>query len=522
MKKLFILLLVAFATVIYGQKKVKLDDLQVDVYYRSSGNITQNNIFQGHYLLYAVDKPKKKMQDYALVITDENATAINRFNFTETSDLHLIESSYQDGEICFKFLDSKNKDFKYKIFDVNGKRLLDYTFELDKSEYRKYLRFSLMDGDADFAENTELFDLENEGFCSVAQCEVEKMNSFKLLKFTTGSKKVDVFTYVSKSKLSFPDFMGVKNGLAYFKIEKMKGPMAKTVIINILAIDVKSWKKVFETNGEELGEFIFVPSSMVDDPFYKSVKFIGTYYKNDDNVFKDESQGLALWEIKEDGTLLREKYKEWSKDFKGFLGFDAKNRSKEMGFIKIHKTLSLTDGRIVAVGEGYKKVLDGVGLAFSVLSRGSGGSGGRGNITKMQVNDLAVFKFDADFNFMDGDRHKKKVSSIALDGGDFMSVHLQAKALKAIGFFDYRSTQVNEERTEYVVGYTSFDRGANGKNELQYITLRYNGENATKDVIGKTKDADWTLFYTNQYGRVTVTEYFRKQKKIDQRIVKVK
>ncbi len=517
MKKLYILLFIAIAAVSYGQKKVKLDDLQVDVYYRSSGNITQNNVFQGHYLLYAIDKPKKKMQDYALVITDENATAINRFNFTETSDLYLIESSYQDGEICFKFLDGKNKDFKYKVFDVSGKKLLDYTFELDKSEYRKYLRYSLMDGDADFAENTELFDLEGEGFCSVAQCEVEKMNSFKLLKFTTGSKKVEVFPYVSKSKLSFPDFLGTKDGIAYFKIEKMKGPMAKTVIINILAIDVKSWKKVFETNGEELGEYIFVPSSMVDDPFYKSVKFVGTYYKNEDNVFKDESQGLALWELKEDGTLLREKYKEWSKDFKGFLGFDSKNRSKEMGFLKIHKTLTLSNGKIIAIGEGYKKVVDGVGLAFAALS------GGRdGNITKMQVNDLAVFKFDADFNFLDGDRHKKKVSSIALEGGDYISVHLQAKALKALGFFDYRSAQVNEDRSEFIVAYTNFDRASSGKKELQYVTLRYNGDEPIKDVIEKTKDANWTIYYPNQFGRVTVTEYFKKQKKIDQRIVKVK
>jgi hypothetical protein len=517
MKKLYIILFIAIAAVTYGQKKVKLDDLQVDVYYRSSGNITQNNVFQGHYLLYAIDKPKKKMQDYALVITDENATAINRFNFTETSDLYLIESSYQNGEICFKFLDGKNKDFKYKVFDVSGKKLLDYTFELDKSEYRKYLRYSLMDGDADFAENTELFDLEGEGFCSVAQCEVEKMNSFKLLKFTTGSKKVEVFPYVSKSKLSFPDFLGTKDGIAYFKIEKMKGPMAKTVIINILAIDIKSWKKVFETNGEELGEYIFVPSSMVDDPFYKSVKFVGTYYKNEDNVFKDESQGLALWELKEDGTLLREKYKEWSKDFKGFLGFDSKNRSKEMGFLKIHKTLSLSNGKIIAIGEGYKKVVDGVGLAFAALS------GGRdGNITKMQVNDLAVFKFDADFNFLDGDRHKKKVSSIALEGGDYISVHLQAKALKALGFFDYRSAQVNEDRTEFIIGYTNYDRASSGKKELQYVTLRYNGDEPVKDVIEKTKDANWTLFYPNQFGRVTVTEYFKKQKKIDQRIVKVK
>ena len=62
MKKLYILLFIAIAAVSYGQKKVKLDDLQVDVYYRSSGNITQNNVIQGHYLLYAIDKPKKKMQ----------------------------------------------------------------------------------------------------------------------------------------------------------------------------------------------------------------------------------------------------------------------------------------------------------------------------------------------------------------------------------------------------------------------------------------------------------------------------
>lgn len=517
MKKLYFLFFIAMASTLLSQKKIKLDDLEVDHYYRSSGNITQNNVLQGHYFFYAVDKPKKKIQDYALFITDENANVVNRFKFSESSELHLIESAYQDGELCFKFLDAKNKDFKYKIFDVTGKRLLDYTFELDKSEFRKYLRFSLMDGDADFAENTELFDIENEGFCSIAQCEINKMNSFKVLKFTKGSKKVDVFSYESKSKLSFPDFLGVKDGVAYFKIEKMKGAMAKTVIINILGLDVKTWKKVFETNGEELGEYIFVPSSLVDDPYYKSIKLLGTYYKNDDNVFKDESQGLALWELNTDGTLLREKYNEWSKDFKGFLNFDSKNRSKEMGFIKIHKTLSLSNGKIVAVGEGYKRVVDGFGLAAKMLSRGRDG-----DVTKLQVNDLAIFKFDSDFNFLDGDRHKKKVSSTSIEGADFVSVHLLAKALKALGYFDYRSTQLNEDRSEFLVAYTSFDRASSGKKEMQYITLHYQGDQPIKDVIEKDKEAHMTWFYPNQFGKVAVAEYFKKQKKIDFRIVKVK
>ncbi len=517
MKKFILLVILGITSISVFSQKTHLADLKVDAYIRGNGVIAESEVIQGYYTFYSIDKPSKGMLNYGVQITDENGTAINSFNFTDTKQLHLLESSYQNGEICFRFLDAKEKGIRFKIFNTKGELINNYFFDLDKSEYNKFLRWTMIE-DEEINVNTNLFDIGSRGFLSIVNCEVNKKNSFKILKFTTNSKSVETFAYNSTSKFSEPDFLGLKDDLAFFRIEK-RNKHASSTTINILALDINTWKVVFETNGETLGEQIFVPSSVVEDPFYKSFKFVGSYFKNDDNLNKDESQGLAFWEINREGILLKERYKEWSKDFKGFLNFKENNKSKDIGYVKLHKTLTLSNGKIVAIGEGYRKVADGVGIAMAVLSQGQSG-----NVTKLQINDLVVFKFDEDFNFLEGERHKKNYNSFSLEGIEFASVHRIANILSSYGYFDYSFTQVNEDRTEFIVGYNDIAKGTNGKRSYQFFSLRYleGQENPIKDAVQHTKDATSINFYPNQFGKIAVAEYFRKLKKFDFRIVKLK
>ncbi|MFN7241322.1 MAG: DUF6770 family protein [Chitinophagales bacterium] len=536
MKKLIIIItLIAFHVAIINAQK-NLDRVKLDMYHVTKGYITEGKTIQGYYDYYSIGEDYrifdqngnkignlKKVIDWGIDISDESGNLINSFKFQDIKGLRMIESAYTNGMICFQFANYKDKSINYKIFDVKGKKLLDYTFDLDNSEWRKYESFTMVIEDEP-GNNSTLFSLDESSFYSMANCEIGKNNSFKVIKFNPkAERKVETYTYEAISKMNFVHSLGVKNGVGYFKVLRGKGIFMKDILIDVLAIDFSTMKKVFETKGEELGEFIFDPTNLIEDPTYKTVKLLGTYFKNEDNIFKDESQGMALWELAPDGTLLREKYRNWGKDFNGFLGFNEKGKAKDFGYCFVHRTFKLSGGDIIVIGEGYRMQANAAGIASMAL-----GAGGSAN--KLQITNLAIFKFDHDFNFIKGDLYKKNSNDFSLGAQAIASSHLMAQVAKRYGAFDYNYTQINDDRSEFIVFYTDCVRKNFFKpNDYKHFFLRYSDKEVIKDVIEIKRDRNFfgedkilKSIYENQFQIILLWEYNKKERKISNNIIKIK
>ena len=57
----------------------------------------------------------------------------------------------------------------------------------------------------------------------------------------------------------------------------------------------------------------------------------------------------------------------------------------------LHNMVQTADGNIYAIGEGFKKVVSGLGVASKILS---GGRGGGLAALKIKVTDMILLKFD--------------------------------------------------------------------------------------------------------------------------------
>ena len=517
MKKIILLIIALQLAQFNSYSQIKLKDMKLSYTIKNSGKIINNGIIQGFYMFYTIDKPVDGKINCGIDITDEEANVIRSFEFQASSSLRLIESAYSNNELCFKFLDIKAKALYFKIFNLEGKEISDFEFKMSKDE--KASLFNLLisneevkkwnhnnQADESVYKNTNLYEIPSGGFFSIINCDVKNNKSFVIVKFNSGSDNIEIYKYESNYQYSEPEFIGFKENTALFKVENNTGPKEK-ITINTLAINTKSWEKVLEINGGKIGKNTFVPFGIVIDTGSELLKMVGTYYNKDDNIVKDESQGLAMWSINIDGELVSEKYNNWGKDFKGFLDFKENGKSRDIGYVFIHEVFSVSGGRIVAIGEGYKKVFGGTSKYST--------SG-----TSMVITDLAVFNFDSEFNFDSGGVFVKEKLRVDAES-DFASSHKLAASLKNKNYFSYKFTQFNEDRSQYIVGFTSIKLKFMSY-DLKFEYIRSENENAKPDFI-KNK-YDWGYFNTlpMQYGKVLVIEAPFLSSKFDTRVVKLK
>jgi hypothetical protein len=176
----------------------------------------------------------------------------------------------------------------------------------------------------------------------------------------------------------------------------------------------------------------------------------------------------------------------------------------------LHNIIQTSDGSIYAIGEGYKKVVSGLGVAAKMLTRGS-------NIStlKIKVTDMLMLKFDKDFNIKEAKFYDKNSNSVELPGGsEFMSTPLIGKMVKYYyGDFDYAYTQTNKDVSSFTVCYSDFVRGKDYRGST-FNSISYNEGKITTDKINTKSDATKCWVLPGKQGQVLVMEYFKKAKKM--------
>src|SRR5207244_12373770 len=98
----------------------------------------------------------------------------------------------------------------------------------------------------------------------------------------------------------------------------------------------------------------------------------GEYFDPTANIFKDKSMGFAFWGIDAKGKITSEKYLSWGGDMGRFVNVSSKGKIEDFGYMFVHNLLQTSDGSVYAIGEGYQKVVSGLGMAAKLLTRNSG------------------------------------------------------------------------------------------------------------------------------------------------------
>ena len=493
-----------------GAQKLQIDNIRKSAQ-RASGAIKDGAEIKGYYFFYVNDKVDKKTNEYSLQILDNNLKVLKDLKFTESNKVTILESAFNGTDLIFLFYNTEDRTFDYRVYGADGnKKSFGYTRELTKKE-KAYLQMTYLAVNDEEDTYTGLYPVDNVGFISNMPSREGNDFTFQIDFFSTEKRKQ--WTYIppgDDSKRCVGDYLGYCNGVVYFEVLKLKGLMDQKPDSYIVGISLETGKQLIEKQTD--GKFRFYPSSLAVLNNGKPYLF-GEYFEPNGNVMKDKSLGFAFWSLDETGKISSEKYCSWANDVSKYTEVSANGKIDEFGYFYLHKMLQASDGNIYAVGEGFKKVASALGIASKVLS---GGQGGGLSAVKARVTDMAIIKFDPQFNVKGLTFYKKNPNNIELQSGmEFVSVPLMGKMLKYnYGGFDYSYTQYDKDVNTFSVCYSDYVRSKEYKGAT-FNSITFNEGKFTTDKISTTSNASRTWVLPGKTGQVLVLDYYKKDKKLE-------
>lgn len=520
-KFLFIPLVILLTLNLGAQNKISFENVR-QTYIRNSGQIMDGEELKGYFTFYVTDKKDRKTNAYAIQIIDNNLNKIKEIEFEDDKDVTVLESSYNGNSIMFLFYNSKEKTLEYRTYGFDGKQKSTYTKELNNRT--KMLIESTYGDKSEEGQNEAIFSVGNVGFTTVIPVKEGKYYSYEVNFFFTDRNKQWTFEAAEEQedKVANALYLGSTDSLVIYEIVKQKKLMSREAHSWLLGLNIYTGKKQFEiaTEGED---YKFYPMNIVPLPSSPEFMLLGTYYAPDDRVAKDASLGLASWKFNSAGKVTAKKYNSWEGPIGKYLPTDSKGRVSDVGYIYFHKVMKTEDGKFFAVGEGYKKVVSGLGVAAGMLSA-MGGGGGRSGVSmmKLKITDMILLQFDEQFEIKNAKIYEKNSNSVEMPAGaSYLTPHTMALIAKTYKAFDYDFTQTDKDHTHFSVGYSDYVKDDDYKGRT-FNTISYADGKVTTDKINlASKKATWMRLFPAKPGFIMIMEYFKKAKTIDVRLEKL-
>ena len=518
LKLLTVIGLLFFSVTGFAQGKLTIENVR-SIYIRNSGEIMDGEELKGYFTFYVSDKVDRKTNQYTLQILDNNLNKVKDIVFEDDKNVEVLESSYNGSSIMFLFFNDKEKTLEYRAYGFDGKQKMTYTKELTKRS--RNLIEQTYGTKSEEGQNEALFSVGDNGYVTVFPVKEGKYYSYEVNFFGTTERKQWSYEAAEEQedKWSSALYLGATDSMVLFEVVKQKRLMTGQPHSWLLGLNIFSGKKIFEMSTEA-EDYKFYPMNTSKIAGSPDILLLGTYYEPDGKVMKDASLGLAAWTISNTGKINSKKYNSWENEIGKYLSLDKKGRVSDVGYIYFHKILQTSDGNFFAIGEGYKKVVSGLGVAANVLSILGGGRSSISNF-KIKITDLVTLQFNTKFEVKGAQIYDKNNNSIELPAGSgYLSPHTMALMIKAYKGFDYDFTQTNKEHSRFSVGYSDYEKSRDFKGQT-FNSISYDGGKTTTDRIELTSKAKWLRVFPAKTGSVMTMEYFKKDKRLEFRLEKL-
>jgi len=520
MKKLLLisLMIMAFIINVHAQTKLEISNV-ISIELRNTGPIIEDHDVKGYYIFFQSDKIDKKTNEYTLRLTDQNLNNAKDIKFEDSKDIQLLESSYNGDGLMFTFYDQKAKTLENRLYGMDGKLKNTFTRDLDKRSQEMIVQFYSLGGEK--GQNKALFAIEKNGFISVYPIREKKQYIYEINYYSTASKKQWTYSPEEGEKRENAVFLGATDSIAVFEVLKFERLLSKKSTSFITGFYLNNGKIAFEVPTTD-SKYKLYPMNMAKLDSSSDFVLMGSYYDNDDRIMADKTLGLATWRLSSKGKTVSSNYSSWENDFSKFLNINDKGKIDDIGYLYIHNILETNDGNFYAIGEGYKKSANAMGIAMnigmSLLNHGASYSSG---FTKIDITDLVLLKLNNNFKVTGATIYNKNKNSIDLGTAtDVNSGPALAAAIKVLGGFDYRFTQSNKDKSTFVVGYTDYVKSSDYKG-LTFNSITCNNNTVTTDKIELKSKATSTEIYPAKTGSVLVVDYFKKDKKLEAHMEKL-
>jgi hypothetical protein len=490
-----------FSHALLAQEKLSIDKVY-SVYLRNSGPILEGEQIKGYYFFYQSDKIDKTTNEYTLQLLDANLSKIKDIKFQDSKNISLLESSYNGDGIGFLFYDNDINTMDFRLYGTDGKKKFNYTRLIDKRTEALINMYKAQKSEE--GENQNVFDIKGKGFVCVFPVREGKQYSYEVDFYASEKKKKWTYVPTDEEKWASAQFLGASDSIAFVEVLKKEKLLKGKIQSFLLGINLHNGKKAFEVSTESGGNKILPMNiSLLNNS--KEFLLMGPYYGSEDRILQDKSDGLGVWSMNNKGKILK---------------VDSKGRVDELGYVFFHDIIATEDGRIFAIGEGYKKAANAGGIALNVIGAALGGGvRGSGN-TKIIVTDMLLLELSQDFKVAKAEIYEKNNNSMAIPGTDFSSPHTMALFAKAFGAFDYLFTQTGKNNASFYTGYTDYEKTKEYKG-LTFHSISYNEGSVTTDKINLKTSASSIRILPAKPGFVLMVEYFKKDKKLDLRLEKI-
>lgn len=502
---------------VLAQSKMSIDNIK-SVYVRNSGPIIANEEIKGYFVFYQSDKIDKHTNEYTLQILDENVNKVKNFKFTDSKNIVLVESSYNGSDIMFMFYDKDQKQVDYRTYGLDGKQKFSYQQPLDKKS-KAYIE-QVLARNTEETQNKSLYGIEDKGFVTYIPLREGRQYTYEVHFYQTDKKKQWTYTPEDVERVASPQYLGHSDSIVVFEVLKRNKVMSNKMESWLLGLYLHNGKKAFEFETDK-EKYNFYPMNVTSLRNNSGFMLMGPYYDKDDRVVKDKSLGLGVWVMNNQGKIINSKYNSWNGDISKHLKIDARGRVDELGYIFFHKIMQTEDGKIFAIGEGYKKVASALGIGLTVLNAAAGGYSSANSTTKMKITDMVMLQFDNKFDVQSAQIYDKNSNNIEMMGADFTSAPLLAFMIKYVyNGFDYAFSQTDKGHTMFTVGYTDYVRSKEYKG-LTFNSISYYNNNITTDKINLKTSSSSMRIMPAKTGSIMILEYFKKDKRLDMRLEKV-
>ncbi len=498
---------ILFCLGLTAQKQVLNDVLKAKS--RGTGAIIKDNAVTGYFSFFQLDKKDKKTRNYQLNIYDQNLSPLSNKKFSSQENLSALEASYNGELLLIKFYDEKEKTFVFKSYDQNAQQINSTTLSA-KKEYDPYAAFA---GGDDEGEEQSLTPIEGLGFVHfVVKREGGQMShTYNEITFIPDAKGAKGWTWETpedSKDFEWGDVLGSNGKVLMCLVNKRHKFTSSDIEDFILGLDIATGKKLFEYPLEDKTHAISTLNAITDPN--GNFQLFGLYFDKDAKTGKAASKGLFGFTVDPTGKVVNRKYQSWEKDVSKFLKVSAKGKIEDIGYVYFHKFVRTVDNKIFAIAEQYK-VNTGATVALTLLT---------GSATmNIDVKDMFVFEFDNTFDLKNVTPFEKTKSSYTygvLTGGSRMT----GMFLKYMGDYDYSFTQMSKDKSKFSVGYVDYDK-KKGDSGWYFGSINYGDGKLTTDKVKFDKKATWQYVYPGKPGYVMISEYYKKEKKLEFRMEKL-
>jgi hypothetical protein len=486
---------------------------------RNSGTIIENEEVKGYYFFYQSDKIDKRTNEYTLQLLDANLNKLKDIKFQDSKKIALMESSYNGSSLVFMFFDEDQNMIDYRLYDMQGKKTYSYSKSLDKRSEAYFKNVPRLGNDEE-GENQSVYDIPAKGFLSIIPLREGKSYTYEVNFYSSEKKSSWNFNPIEEGKYAQAQYLGSNDSIAFVEVLSKAKLTSKEMESALIGINLHNGRKAFEIRTEHRGNKMF-PMNISTIAGSSNYIVMGPYFGSDDRVLQDKSEGLAVWTMDNKGKIVNTKYITWAGDVSKFLKTDFKGRLADIGYVYFHSLMQTDDGKIFAVGEGYKKTASALGIATTVLGAMAGSYGGGASMAKMKVTDMVMLQLNSDYKLENATIYEKNNNNVELPSGyDFVNPHTLALLLKTNGSFDYAFTQMGKNKSSFMSGYTDYEKGKDYKG-LTFNALSYYNGKISQDKINLSTKASKLRVLPAKPGSILLIEYFKKDKRIDLRMEKL-